>query len=140
MKALIQAALLTLCATGAYGAANWVSLAKTPEGEMLLDVSSVSPRGNYAKAWERIDHYSIRKSPTGFEYRSQLALVLYDCKERQSGPQELIYYSEIGGRGQAETQFALEVGRVRLEDVAPGTVGERMLDSTCGILQSKSKK
>lgn len=60
-----------------------------------------------------------------------MQLIVYHCEERTSGAIQLIQYEGPDATGEVVQRASVPEAQTRLEDIAPETIGESILQYVC---------
>ena len=120
---LIAAAALVMAATPAF-AVNWVYVGARSSGtDFYYDADTIVRSGNQVTVWEKWDHSRDKT----YKEREQRVRYRYDCAERTSTLlHAIIYYPDGTSRAVTFATYEQET-----EPLAPGTVGEAVLEAVC---------
>jgi surface-adhesin protein E len=119
-------------------AANWQAVGHAPGDVAYVDIDSIRTIGRYVRAWElwdfdsqeQLDGYPPRK------YKSAKWLEIFDCRDRTSGVYQQILFADNMGQGEAVDVRSEAQDRATLEEVAPDSIGEEVLDFVCSYTRS----
>lgn len=144
MKLALLLAMLTL--TGSANAANWKTIYDAPyDPEYPLartmyevDTTSVSFRNGYVQAWvrySRLPEQVIEGTYPKKYFKSLLELYHFDCIGKDSAISQVLYYSEPVATGDNVHSITYQKDAIpkMMTTVAPGTLGEAILDSICAL-------
>ena len=137
MRSHLAGALLAIVAaatTPAHAAAaDWQFVTRVPEprlSDIYIDTRSLaSSAGGYKDAWVRTE-FAQAKSFRRMHAYSSLEKVAVDCRRRKLGTSERILYSRRSLQGDVVDTWKT---RGDLENVAPETVGEAILEAICAV-------
>lgn len=133
----LAVAFLTLAASSA-GAAQWevIDAAQDQSVIVYVDQQSITKDRTYRKAWVRYSYATdqVGKPITEFKpYRSTLWLNWFDCSARKSAAGKLVVYAGLDGTGDVLHTSTRKNPIADLDDVTPGTLGERALAQVCSV-------
>lgn len=112
--------------------ADWLGVSSTDTFDTYVDKTTIKINGTLAKMWILRDYKSLQKSTNdakGNAYLSIAAQLEYDCKEEQSRPLALSYYSKNMGDGLVVYS---QTYTDTWQPVVPKSVGKSTLDIACG--------
>lgn len=94
-----------------------------------IDLSSVGAHDSYKKAWVLVNHVSPQTSPAGKIYRSQVVMVVFNCRERSQMPKQAYYYADPDGKGSVVDNFRMS--SLTFLDVPPNSIGDLQNTLVC---------
>lgn len=130
--------MATIMLSGAGNAENWRSVAKSQSGdiEYFIDTDSVRQAGEQVTAWssEKLKTPIFRGlfKPAGYQRLAQNA---YDCAR---GTSALLRVVVRGESGETLDNHTYQAADIKVNSLVPGSVGEQMLKSVCGIQSASS--
>lgn len=109
-----------------------------------IDTSSVIRRDGMVRVWVRHSFRPERElsnSAPENKYSSYIGLNHFDCEAREYAISHVIYYSDTFGKGNSvhTSTIPRESIKNNLEPIAPGTLGETMLEKVCALAKRQKK-
>lgn len=116
-------------------AADWRPLADSNDAKTFIDVQSIATSGKLRKAWFQHVELVDREGNQHTQYKKYAwtkALSYFSCEERTSATVQMLYYGGKVSEGNYLGGWSQKISEVALNDVAPDTIGEAMLNFACG--------
>jgi hypothetical protein len=129
MKRLSPAVVLTLLASAALAAPQWVKVGSAGGSDTYLDKASIARQGDDHRAWSLVSFDTIQSTPDGTRYRSVKAQHLYSCARRTTTLLAQSYHPAPMGKGPVLQGFKYE--KFAPEEVADGSAAAAALALIC---------
>jgi hypothetical protein len=134
--------LFLLLASSFSFATDWQFAAGNDKTFYNIDFDSITSAANkYRKAWVKANYVEDQRTdgyPTK-SYRSELILYYFDCKEKTLNATQSVMYEKFNAAGDVIQSKSIKFDAKNLDDVVPGSVGETLLNITCGTPAARAK-
>ena len=106
-----------------------------------IDFDSIANVQKYKKAWMITNHYELVDALTvaNKKYKSTKTLWYFDCDAKLAGQFHTAKYEGEYASGKVVETRPLKFNSAMLDDIAPDTVGETILNTGCGSPASRAK-
>jgi hypothetical protein len=143
MKRLARAlSVLIACGFGVdAGAAQWKQLAKSPVGELWVDVSSIKRNNGDASFDYRVD-YPGPQQEVGSKnmYRSTVTRAIVRCNTRSLAIGPTVAYAGARATGNVVSRHPPSPEEARLQPVEPNSSDENLWRYVCQVAQVTPRK
>lgn len=114
---------------------DWKLAGESNKAFIFVNVKSVVKQGEYRKAWTLWEYKEPRQTSDykKSSYNSEKSLTYVDCGTKRTATTQNIRYADSLGSGEVVTTESLKFFPTMLDDVAPGTIGEAVLEYACSI-------
>jgi hypothetical protein len=137
-RAYVTACLACIGYSQAALGSDWRQIGAVPDGLVYVDLESIAPRGQYVRAWWRLDYDSPRKTTAvdpPREYRSARYQSAFNCTEQSSAAVQSVLVAGELGQGEIVDRLRTpwnQLRFVKFHDPAPDSVAKRLLRTVCG--------
>lgn len=110
---------------------GWVKVTESDDGAIYsVDYSTIKQHGRYRFMWELRD-YKIAKQFQNKSYHSVKLRFAFDCSAERRAGVSYISHRDLSGTGEIINSSSVPESEWKFTDLAPGTVGELMLQTAC---------
>ena len=123
------------------GAAQWKQLAKSPVGELSMDLESVKRNNGEASFDYRVD-YPKPQQELGSKktYRSTVTRAIVRCLSRTIAIGPTVAYAGARGTGHPIGRYPPSAEEARFQPVQPGSSDENLWRQICQVAEVSPKK
>ena len=137
-RACAMASVATVGFSQAALGSDWRQIGAVPDGLVYVNIESITSRGQYVRAWWRLDYNSPRTTTavdSPREYRTAKYQSAFNCSEQSWATVQSVLTAGESGQGEVVdhvTTDAKQLRFVRYYDPAPDSIANRLLRVACG--------
>lgn len=131
---VVIAALCLASQSAAAQNSRWIRVSGDDSVEVYMDTQSIRRTGSTVKAWLKWRFASPQETASVSPkktYSSSKVLGIYRCGDRTAATIQYIRYSQSDASGEVVESFSIPEVVATLEEVAPETNGETILEYVC---------
>ena len=112
---------------------RWAEVGSGNDTTVYVDTQSVRRNGSKVRIWLKW-LYTSAPETSGYpkkKYLAEKALDIYNCTERSSATLQIIRYANADASGEVVESLSIPESKIEYRDLAPETIGERILNYVC---------